>query len=421
MPYDEPKLLALFKEVAQKGPRAGIGYLKRHTRELICVYGTEFLSALMECLITRGPYWQQELHRAGQQRKGVFRELAGRVLRRHALAGKSRALSESPIPFDVIKAHRHPYTDELRILEFSQEDLSIFELHKTIEKLDRLGPGPHCIQLDFHGETLYTEGLCIIAAWCERHGANFVCRTDHNRAHTYLDRIGFVRFVIQGDSTESVQFDRENFVALTRILRKEKSDANTLAGRVVDLFSRHIKELGVDNARALKTTIAELVENLYIHSETDFPGYVIAQAHPTTRMISLGIADTGIGIYDSFRRSDNDIARAAASTPKDALEAAIRPLVTSKSSGHSGYGLYVVHKLAELNGGTFRLTSGRYTHLLRPKTRKRQGWPRPIVEHAPWQGTFIGVLLNMDKPMNLAKVYETLPIPEGYEREDFFS
>ena len=146
----------------------------------------------------------------------------------------------------------------------------------------------------------------------------------------------------------------------------------------------------------------------------------MAQAYPTTRRLHIVIADTGIGVWESFRQSDSAAARQRAKTESDALKMAVEKLVTSKTSKHSGYGLFVVRRLAELNGGRMRITSGRTTWET-PAQRKppsgRRSELTPFTRHLPWNGTEVSLMIDLNAPLPLLEVYKELGPPD--RAEDF--
>jgi len=168
---------------------------------------------------------------------------------------------------------------------------------------------------------------------------------------------------------------------------------------------------------ALTITLAELIENVYRHAENDYPAYVIAQAHPNKNRLHLVIVDTGIGLYDSFRRSDSDSIRNLINKEKDALKMAIKPYVTSKTQRHSGYGLYIVSEMIYRHRGIFRLTSGKTTLLRSPSTG---GWHKnmqtQMLDNLRWQGTELALQFNLTNPLPLLDVYNTLKSTE----DEFF-
>lgn len=414
----EAAVIEMFRALAKLGPRQGVARLKRLWTPFVEENGLENARMLVECLASRSRSWRAELRKSVRGKRSCFKTHSAELQELLQRASGHAVADALAAPIEIIRAHRHP--ERTIAVELGTEQTSIHELHGTIEALHAVtanGDMPVSLEVHVHGEVLYVYGLALIAAWAARHCAELEMTCDSSLAGEYLDRIGFTGQVVRAEAADDVVFDSQNSVALTRVDRVEIERADAIAGRVANLFQLHC---GLDeaNTRALKLVMAELVENVYRHSRSNYPGYVLAQAHPTTRKLQLAIADTGIGVYATFRESDNADAQELARNPRDAVRVASDPLVTSKKERHAGYGLYVIRSLAQQNRGTFRLTSGRYSDVRRPK---RRGQPRPVTEHAAWRGTFVGVLLDMDRQLDLEKVYQTLPVPKGYEEEDFLA
>ncbi|GMU21655.1 MAG: hypothetical protein AMXMBFR13_17460 [Phycisphaerae bacterium] len=262
----------------------------------------------------------------------------------------------------------------------------------------------------------YIYGLALIAAWCSRYAANVKVTATHQWVADYLERTGFIDVVQRGQVIDSPRFDTHNCVALTQLLRQKSEEADLTARRLRELFVHHAG-LNEEQGRSLGITFAELIENVYRHAENDYPGYVMAQAHPAKQRFHVVIVDPGIGIYDSFRRSDVPEVRSRAVTERDALRMATEAYVTSKASRHAGYGLYVVSTLAEKNRGVFRLTSGRTTLIQKPQLAILQkGRQSEYLVHPRWQGTSLGLMFNLDVSLPLREVYTTMT----KDAEDFF-
>ncbi len=412
----EIALITFFQEIVNLGPRRGIRRLDTLWKSLLSEYGDEFVLTLTECLSSKGPKWQQRIRLTARSSQSGMRKFGKAIREIQHRASLALLQTSQPIPYEIIRAHRHANVE--LTLEFSQADLSIFELYRLLEKLPTRAKGPYALHLNFTGKTIYAHGLAMLTAWAVRNCATVTWEAESPGTGQYLESIGFAEAVSQEKIPDRLKFDHDNYVALTDVTRTSPEHADSLAGEITDLFDRHMS-MSKNGLNALKTVVAEMVENIYRHSESSFPGYVVAQAHPTTRKISLAFADTGIGIYTSFKRSDNPEALRFANSPREALNSAVLPLVTSKKKAHSGYGLYVVKKLSQLNRGTFRLTSGSYTNILRPPPGFLKRQPRPVTEHANWHGTFVGVILDMDSSLDLEAVYKTLPSPAGYEKEEF--
>jgi hypothetical protein len=412
---EEDELVRAYISITPLGPRKGIGILKRQWAQLSDEYGEDFIVRLVEALARNGSEWASRLAVAAKGHHLGTASLLPKV-RESIISGASRRRFPPDVsPYDVVASTRRPF--KAISLAFEDRDLSVKQLDETIARLSAAGRGPFDVRLAFRGESLHVHGLALVAAWYMARGVTCQCSTASPRARAYLDRIGFIKHIVSGEPIESDQFDAENFVSLTPISPSKTNAADGIAERITDLFCFH-GALSETNKGPFLLTIAEMVENVFRHSESVYPAYVLAQAHPTTRKFLLAIADTGIGIHQSFRQSDNEEAKRHSRTEKEAVAAAVMPMITSKKEGHAGYGLYVVQKLTEFNGGVFRLSSGHCSYLYSPE-RERITRDR-IVRHDSWCGTFVGLTLNMDETLDLRRVYDTLPPPRGYESQDFF-
>jgi len=323
----------------------------------------------------------------------------------------------SSIP-EVLRQERVAVRQADLVLE-TREELGVYEQQRTLlAKLHDLyaHPSPVDLNIYFKCDRIYVYGLALIAAWCARYAANVSVSATDRSVERYLDRLRFTDFAQNKIVSEDPHYDSENHVALTPILRSRQDSADLIASRLVRLLSKHLK-LSKANCNALEVAFAELVENVYRHADNDYPGFVIAQAHPRKDLLHIVMVDTGIGIYDSFRRSDREEVRQRAGTERDTLNMAVEAYVTSKTSNHSGYGLYVVSTLAAMNHGLFRLTSGRVSLLQQPTAGWRKRIERKTLEHLAWQGTELGLMFNLKQPLPLIRVYNTLE----RDAEDFFA
>ena len=322
---------------------------------------------------------------------------------------------------DILRRHRKTQSEGIlridsdKALGFGVDSDYILAQLCTLEKQEM----PIDLTVHFGCANVYVHGLAILAAWCERHAAKVQLLANKERVSRYLDVTGFRKVVQEQLSIKAPAWDGEHFVALTRVHREQQAAADEVASRLTELFRKNMT-LSSDQTKALTTMFAELVENVYRHAQARYGSYVMAQAYPTTRRLHVVIADTGIGIWESFRKSDSPAVRQRARAEKDALTMAVEKLVTSKTSKHSGYGLFVVRRLAELNGGRMRITSGRTTWET-PAQRKAPSGRRseltPFTRHLPWNGTEVSLIIHLDAPLPLLEVYEELGPPD--RAEDF--
>jgi hypothetical protein len=152
--------------------------------------------------------------------------------------------------------------------------------------------------------------------------------------------------------------------------------------------------------------LSELCENVLSHSELTSPGYICARVLEHINKCEIAIADTGIGMDQSFKRGTNRAAIERIAKGESAATIAIEGLSSSKPEPgpgifrtYFGFGLFITRRLIEENRGRLTILSGhdevtieRYT-----KTRHR-------LKH-PWNGTFIGLVLDLANPLPLEQVY----------------
>ncbi len=167
----------------------------------------------------------------------------------------------------------------------------------------------------------------------------------------FLKRAGVIE-ALRNPKTDPVRFDTETILGFTRIDPNESFDTDTHAGRLVDLF-RHNADIPQSSARALAVSFAELIENAIKHGKIGSPAWLFANYHPIPRIMHICICDRGIGNQQSFIESDDAESRRLGQRDTDWIRAATNALVTSKTAGHAGYGLYVVRALCRRNGGIF--------------------------------------------------------------------
>jgi len=283
------------------------------------------------------------------------------------------------------------------------------------------------VVMDLNGvDHLFIGGLVVLATWCDRHRIQPRIENAPSSTAAYLDRMGLGRWV-EGAAQIGPYSDPSGWGVAVTSLGTDASES--LAGRLTDLCVKHAW-VGARDRTALVILFAELIENVRRHAGGQTIARVGAQYYPRKHRLNLAIADTGIGVRASFENGRNDVARARMRGGESPLRLAIAPRVTSKpvttpdEPGHAGYGLYIASELAVRNGGTFRITSGASTLMrFRGWNPARQTPYRGTEEesHAPWQGTVVTMVLDLEQLLPISDVYATLPPPRGYADDDFFS
>jgi len=287
------------------------------------------------------------------------------------------------------------------------------ELEQLLHRLESIRKLPRpCLRIKFDTPDAYVYGLCAIAAWAACHAQEVEFTTSYPRVEYFLERSG-VKAGLREFDTDPVRFDTETILGFTRIDPDERFPTDTHAGRLMSLFNRHA-EIDQKSAEALSISFAELIENAVKHGAITSPAWLFANFHPQPRIMHVCICDRGIGVRETFRRSENDRLRELSAMPVEWLREATQPLVTSKSSGHAGYGLYLVRELCRANGGSFSIVSGPAAYSLHPEHHSD---PQSMVEQLrplsfAWNGTIVAMQFHLDRPLNVGPVYETLPSPD---------
>jgi len=161
--------------------------------------------------------------------------------------------------------------------------------------------------------------------------------------------------------------------------------------------------LAAEQARPIKYIISELTRNVLEHARAPHGAFLCAQYFPKSNRISIGIADTGIGIRKSIGASyatNNDLA---------AIRLALTPGITgtTKREGgteqNAGAGLFFIKSIASVNREHFVIYSGHAMYkLLNRKTDKIRLYVDPFNDRYSaenelpyWQGTVVGVDISL--------------------------
>lgn len=269
---------------------------------------------------------------------------------------------------------------------------------------DTLQPGD-VVTLRFKKVFIYMTGLVLLAAWRKALPATVQVVIDDSIAspetQRYLSNTGFKEVIQTGVYHPSVP-SRIGKVPIQAILRGREKEATV--NEIVKIFDDYAGQ--VKDSSPFRILLSELCENVLSHSELTTPGYICARVLENINKCEIAIADTGIGMDQSFRRGTNRAAIDRIVKGESAATIAIEGLSSSKPEPgpgifrtYFGFGLFITRRLIEENWGRLTILSGydevtieRYT-----KTKHR-------LKH-PWQGTFIGLVLDLTRPLPLEHVY----------------
>lgn len=190
----------------------------------------------------------------------------------------------------------------------------------------------------------------------------------------------------------------------------DRNEVDDVSDELVELFKRG----NVDNKTlsAIGTMLRELIDNCYSHTnvEDGIYGALCAQVWSGGGKAQIAIADNGIGIRTSLLQNPRLTERLMY---ENGCQLATEYGITSKPGmGHSGYGLTVVRRLLEQNGGRLFVRSLAESFIVDGAACKSCQ-----LTHR-WRGTLLIIEWDLEKKMNIREVYDMLPLPEGMTNED---
>jgi anti-sigma regulatory factor (Ser/Thr protein kinase) len=217
--------------------------------------------------------------------------------------------------------------------------------------------------------------------------------------HQYLSRMDFFKKGVyleekplEPDKHLSRSAESRRIVEITDIPNKERDSIKAISS-TVSLFRKrgsHILKFFItDNiADMLVTAISELCQNVFEHS-TD-SGYFTAQAYELERahIVRLVIADSGIGIEESFASKRESVTEKGAELIQKAL--------TTPISGKRvfGYGLCQVNSIVGRLEGNLFIRSGQSSVAVVNKGMRRGSFLKDGLPH--FQGTQISMTLSSE-------------------------
>jgi len=270
--------------------------------------------------------------------------------------------------------------------------------------------------------------------WVTVHPANLVLTA------ALAMEIGKDNVEIIGKVPETGRYlDRMGLYDLTQTLSPFKYHRKEEAGRFVpikviktaDDQSRFITDmipllhLTENNTTIIKYVIGELVRNVLEHAIAKNGAIVAAQYYKKTNRVSIGICDTGIGIWKSMNaywHPKNDI---------EAIKLALTPGITGTTrreggtAENAGAGLFFIKSIAKISRNYFTIYSGsaQYTLLKHDKRVKNSPrlYPDPFRDrHSKsnilpmFKGTLVAVDISLDETpefndllASIGEVYDT--------------
>jgi len=225
---------------------------------------------------------------------------------------------------------------------------------------------------------------------------NVVFESMTARSAHYLERMGLFKFLGIDSGLKIVEHESAGrFIPITQI--KTSGELSKFITDMVPLL--HLEPLQAD---AIRYVVSELVRNVLEHADSEVGAIISAQYYLKSNRISIGIADTGVGIKQTINRSH------AAETHLEALRLALTPGITgtTKREGgtefNAGAGLFFIKSIAKVNRDFFALYSGDALYkLLKGNPGRLHADPfrdeHSVEEGLPfWKGTIVGVDISLN-------------------------
>lgn len=239
---------------------------------------------------------------------------------------------------------------------------------------------------------------------------NIECEKLEAKSKHYLERMRLFDFLRQTSGITMTEHESAGrFVPLTQI--KDGAALTTFIAEVTPLL-----HLEPRHAEPIRYIMSELIRNVLEHSLSPYGAIVSAQYYKKSNTVRIGIADTGIGIWQSINQSYN---------PKNDLEAihlALTPGVTgtTKREGgteqNAGAGLFFIKSIAAINNDFFVVYSGKALYkLLKRKGKKINLHADPFADRhstknnlPSWTGTVVGIDLSLDTTQEFSLLLKLL-------------
>jgi len=289
-------------------------------------------------------------------------------------------------------------------------DTSIPEgVTRIVEQLPKpanLGEKETTIILKFPGTYVYQTGLVLMATWRKTLPNHIKVVIDDTQCQVATKRLlansGFRELIEENAESPSKIHYLSGKIPLQPILRGYSTQR--AISNIVETFNTYAKEW--IEMRAFGVLLSELCENAFVHSNFETTGYIAANLHESTGKCEIAIADSGIGILNSYLEGTNNEAKQRIQGGACAIELAVDGLSSSKPTpmpgtfpSYYGLGLFIVRRLIEENLGRLMILSGNnWVNFEKPqKTRGSIS--------TSWMGTFVGILINIENPLPLEAIY----------------
>lgn len=223
----------------------------------------------------------------------------------------------------------------------------------------------------------------------------------HNiRSVPYLIRMGLFEHV-RIDHGIKIEAHEEagRFIPIHRI-----TNSHDLSDFIVNMIP--LLHAEPNQVEPIRYVISEIARNVLEHSQSEGGAFLCAQYFRSSGVLSIGVADAGIGIQRAMTRFHH------VPTAWDALILALRPGITGTTARmggtdyNAGAGLFFTKSIACASRNYFVLYSGDALFKLKPIQQGQEVilYANPLMDHHTgrtdmpwWQGTLVGIDIELER------------------------
>lgn len=276
-------------------------------------------------------------------------------------------------------------------------------------------PDTESVLFDFAGysENNPFSNLLIansIRAFRKNHKNKCQLRPNHE---TYLSHLGFYQMIgVDYGKQMGEARSSDNYVPITKVTFNGDF-YQTIEGKSEELAA--LLKFDTELSAFLKYLFIETIRNTYEHADVG-ELYLSAQKWKSKSLLEIAISDTGCGICNSLRK----YMPYSAKDEKELIRLACNPGISSRSNyrylekdnawRNSGYGLYLMRKLAVAYGGSFLICSGNYA--LRENNNGIEMF------NTTYTGTTIAIRIKTDQKLNFEDVRHKILLAGEKEASD---
>lgn len=240
---------------------------------------------------------------------------------------------------------------------------------------------------------------------------------NHNGdVHSYMQRMDFYNLCGLNMEENFIRQEPQGRFSVIKLVKH--GNVEKFSTDIADIIAPSQKD-EVDPSKTgfydfVQYAVSELINNVTQHAKGE--GFISAQHYPNLDgMVQICIADTGMGIRNSFLNSESPLSREA-STDKKAIELALTSETSSKThikdplSGETenqGVGLTILREIIVQTGSDFVIVSGSAGIYISDNNE------REFTLSNPYQGTIVGFSFHRSKMSKYEELLEGAKAKHG--------